>query len=95
MHLYTALDHKIFEKHGIIPEPIFVRGGSVVMAALAANEVNFLYCNADSNIVRIGTGADGKLIASPLVGLPYVVLARKDIRQPAVVSGERHHVTQR
>lgn len=93
MHLYTALDHKIFEKYGILPEHVFVRGGAVVMAALAADEVNFLFCNADANIVRIGTGADGKLIASPLVGLPYVVLARKDIKQPSDLKGKSIGVT--
>jgi ABC-type nitrate/sulfonate/bicarbonate transport system substrate-binding protein len=93
MHLYAALDNRIFEKYGINPEHVFVRGGSVVMAALAADEVNFLYCNADANIVRIGTGADGKLIASPLVGLPYVVLAHKDIKQPSDLKGKSIGVT--
>lgn len=93
MHLYTALDNRLFEKYGIHAEQVFVRGGSVVMAALAADEVNFLYCNADANIVRVGTGADGKLIASPLVGLPYVVLARKDIKQPSDLKGKSIGVT--
>lgn len=93
MHLYTALDNRIFEKYGINPEHVFVRGGSVVMAALASDEVNFLYCNADANIVRIGVGADGKLVASPLVGLPYVVLARKDIKQPSDLKGKSIGVT--
>jgi ABC-type nitrate/sulfonate/bicarbonate transport system substrate-binding protein len=93
IHLYTALDNRIFEKYGLNVEHVFVRGGSVVMAALAADEVNFLYCNADANIVRIGTGADGKLVASPLVGLPYVVLARKDIKQPSDLKGKSIGVT--
>ena len=31
------------------------------MAALGSDEIQFLYCNADTNIVRIATGADGKL----------------------------------
>jgi NitT/TauT family transport system substrate-binding protein len=65
----------------------------VAMAALAADEINFLYCNADANIARIGTGADGKLIASPLVGLPYVVLARQDIRKPEDLKGKSIGVT--
>ena len=80
IHLYAALDNRLFDKYGVHAEHVVVRGGSVAAAALAADEINFLYCNADTNIVRIATGMDGKLIASPLVGLPYVVLARKDIR---------------
>lgn len=93
IHLYAALDHRIFEKYGVQAEHVVVRGGSVAMAALAADEINFLYCNADANIARIGTGADGKLIASPLVGLPYVVLARKDIRRPEDLKGKSIGVT--
>jgi ABC-type nitrate/sulfonate/bicarbonate transport system substrate-binding protein len=93
IHLYAALDNRLFDKYGISAEHVFVRGGSVAMAGLAADEINFLYCNADANIVRIGSGADGKLVASPLIGLPYVVLARKDIKRPADLKGKSIGVT--
>jgi NitT/TauT family transport system substrate-binding protein len=93
IHLYAALDNRIFDKYGINAEHVVVRGGSVAMAALAADEIHFLYCNADANIVRIGAGADGKLVASPLIGLPYVVLARKDIKRPADLRGKSIGVT--
>ena len=93
IHLYAALDNKLFDKYGVHAEHVVVRGGAVAAAALAADEISFLYCNADSNIVRIATGMDGKLIASPLVGLPYVVLARKDIKRPADLKGKSIGVT--
>jgi ABC-type nitrate/sulfonate/bicarbonate transport system substrate-binding protein len=93
VHLYTALDNRLFDKYGIGAEHVVVRGGGVALAALAADEINFLYCNADANIARIATGVDGKLIASPLVGLPYVVLARKDIKRPADLKGKSIGVT--
>ena len=93
IHLYSALDNRLFEKYGINPESIVVRGGGVALAALASDEINFLYCNADANIARIGTGADGKLLASPLIGLPYVVLARKDIKRAADLKGKSIGVT--
>ena len=93
IHLYAALDNRLFDKYGIGAEHIFVRGGSVAMAGLASDEINFLYCNADANIVRIGSGADGKLVASLLIGLPYVVLARKDIKRPADLKGKSIGVT--
>jgi NitT/TauT family transport system substrate-binding protein len=93
IHLYAALDNHLFEKYGIQAEPVVVRGGSVAMAGLASDEISFLYCNADANIVRIGAGADGKLVASPLVGLPYVILARKDIKGPLDLKGKRIGVT--
>lgn len=93
IHLYTALDHRIFDKYGINPEHVVVRGGNVAMAALASDEISFLYCNADANIARIGAGADGKLVASVLIGLPYVVLARRDIKKPADLKGKSIGVT--
>ena len=93
IHLYAALDNRLFDKYGINAEHVYVRGGAVAMAGLASDEINFLYCNADANIVRIGTGADGKLVASPLIGLPYVVLARKDIKRPADLKGKSIGVT--
>jgi len=93
IHLYTALDHRLFEKYGISAEHVVVRGGNVAMAALAADEISFLYCNADANIARIGAGADGKLVAAVLIGLPYVVLARKDIKRPADLKGKSIGVT--
>src|SRR6266576_1068918 len=93
IHLYSALDNRLFEKYGINAESIVVRGGGVALAALASDEINFLYCKADANIVRIGTGADGKLLASPLIGLPYVVLARRDIKRAADLKGKSIGVT--
>ena len=93
IHFYAALDNRLFDKYGIHAEHVVVRGGSVAIAALAADEINFLYCNADANIVRIGAGVDGKLVASLLIGLPYVVLARKDIKQPADLKGKSIGVT--
>jgi NitT/TauT family transport system substrate-binding protein len=93
IHLYAALDNRLFDKYGVHAEHVYVRGGAVAMAGLASDEINFLYCNADANIVRIGTGADAKLVASPLIGLPYVVLARKDIKRPADLKGKSIGVT--
>ena len=93
IHLYAALDNRVFNKYGISAEHVVLRGGVVAMAALGADEIQFLYCNADTNIVRIATGADGKLVASPLLGLPYVLLARKDIKTPADLKGKSIGVT--
>jgi ABC-type nitrate/sulfonate/bicarbonate transport system substrate-binding protein len=93
IHLYAALDNRIFNKYGISVEHVVLRGGVVAMAALGADEIQFLYCNADTNIVRIATGADGKLVASPLLGLPYVLLARKDVKTPADLKGKSIGVT--
>src|SRR6266540_3034976 len=36
IHLYTALDNRLFDKYGINAEHILVRGGAVAMAGLAS-----------------------------------------------------------
>ena len=79
IHLYTALDNRLFDKYGIRPELLLVRGAGVSAAALTSNELQFLYCTADAIIPSLAAGAEAKMIASPLVGLPWVIIARKDM----------------
>jgi NitT/TauT family transport system substrate-binding protein len=89
IHLYTALDQKIFEKYGINVKHVVIRGGTNVnLAALGTDEVQFLYCAADSTIPGMATGRDATLIASPLVGLPYLIIARKEIKTVQDLKGK-------
>ena len=82
IHLYAALDSNLFDKYGVKVEFVSIRGSGVALAALAADEIQYLYCAADATIPGMASGSDAKLIASPLVGLPGVMLARKDIKRP-------------
>src|SRR6058998_1765702 len=93
IHLYTALDNGLFEKYGMKVESVSIRGSGVALAALAADEIQFLYCAADATIPGMAAGSDAKLIASPLVGLPWVLLARKDIKRPEDLKGKSIAVT--
>jgi NitT/TauT family transport system substrate-binding protein len=88
MHLYTALDHGLFDKYGLRPEFLLVRGAGVSAAALTSNEIQFLYCTADAIIPSLAAGAEAKMIASPLVGLPWVIIARKDIQRVENLKGK-------
>ena len=88
IHLYTALDNKLFEKYGIKPEFLLVRGAGVSAAALTSNELQFLYCTADAIIPSLAAGAEAKMIASPLVGLPWVIIARKDVHRLEDLKGK-------
>jgi ABC-type nitrate/sulfonate/bicarbonate transport system substrate-binding protein len=93
MHLYTALDNRLFEKYGLKPEFLLVRGAGVSVAALTSNELQFLYCTADAIIPSLAAGAEAKMIASPLVGLPWVIIARKDIKRVEDLRGKIFIVT--
>jgi ABC-type nitrate/sulfonate/bicarbonate transport system substrate-binding protein len=60
----------------------------VSVAALTSNELQFLYCTADAIQPSLAAGAEAKMIASPLVGLPWVIIARKEIRRVEDLKGK-------
>jgi ABC-type nitrate/sulfonate/bicarbonate transport system substrate-binding protein len=88
VHLYTGLDNGLFDKYGLRLDNVFIRGSAQNLAALASDEVQFTYCAADGTIPGLATGIDVKLVASPLVKLPYVLVARKEIRRPEELKGK-------
>jgi NitT/TauT family transport system substrate-binding protein len=88
VHLYTAMDNGLFDKYAIKVEHKFISGSAMNLAALSSDEISFLYCAADGTIPGLASGVDGKLIASPLIGLPYVLLANKDIRRIEDLKGK-------
>jgi ABC-type nitrate/sulfonate/bicarbonate transport system substrate-binding protein len=92
-HLYTALDYGIIDKYGIRMEHIYIRGSSASLGALAADEIQFLYCAADATIPGLATGVEAKLMAAPLVKLPYVLVTRKEIKRPEDLKGKALGVT--
>ena len=93
VHLYAALDYGIFDKYGIKMEHIYIRGSGASLAALAADEIQFLYCAADATMPGLATGIDAKLVAAPLVKLPYVLVARKEIHRLEDLKGKALGVT--
>ncbi|HEY7716235.1 MAG TPA: ABC transporter substrate-binding protein, partial [Candidatus Binatia bacterium] len=69
-------------------ENIFIRGSAQNLVALATDEVQFTYCAADGTIPGLASGAEAKIVASPLVKLPYVLVTRKEIKQPEDLQGK-------
>jgi ABC-type nitrate/sulfonate/bicarbonate transport system substrate-binding protein len=88
MHLYTALDNGLFDKYGMKFENVFIRGSGPNLAALSGDEVQFTYCAADGTIPGLAAGIEAKIVASPLVKLPYVLVTRKEIRRPEDLKGK-------
>lgn len=93
VHLYTGLDYGIFEKYGFKCEHVYIRGQSPALAALANDQVQFNYGAADGSLPGLAAGVEAKFIASPLVKLPYVMVARKEIRRPEDLKGKSIGVT--
>jgi ABC-type nitrate/sulfonate/bicarbonate transport system substrate-binding protein len=50
VHLYTALENNLFDKYGFKLEHIYIRGTGPSLAALIADEIQFLHCAADATL---------------------------------------------
>ena len=87
IHLYTALEAGIFEKYGLSAEHVRIGGSGPALAALSTNEIQFLYCAADATVPGLASGMDVRLIAAPLVGLPWYMIARPEVRSVADLKG--------
>jgi ABC-type nitrate/sulfonate/bicarbonate transport system substrate-binding protein len=88
VHLYTAIDYKLFSKYGLNFEHIYIQASAPSLAALAADEIQFLYCAADATLPTMASGIGGKIVAAPLVKLPYVMVSRKEINRPEDLRGK-------
>ncbi|HEY7556443.1 MAG TPA: ABC transporter substrate-binding protein [Candidatus Binatia bacterium] len=88
IHLYTALENNLFEKYGFKTEHVYIRGSGPSLAALMADEIQFLYCAADATMPSLAAGVEVKLVAAPLVKLPFVLVTRKEIRRVEDLKGK-------
>lgn len=73
IHLYAALDNGLFEKYGMKVEFLSIRGSGIALAALAADEVQFLYCAADA--LQSAYDADAKLLVNRRLSVPETSVA--------------------
>ena len=87
-HMYAAVDARLLEKYGLRTELIYIQGSGPGLTALTTNEIQFLYCAGDATIPGLASGVEVKLVGSPLVGMPYMLLARKDIKRVEDLKGK-------
>ena len=50
MHLYTAVDQKLFNKYGLQVEFISISGSGISLAALSSHEIDLLYGAGETTI---------------------------------------------
>jgi ABC-type nitrate/sulfonate/bicarbonate transport system substrate-binding protein len=87
-HLYAALENNLFVKYGFRMEHVFIRGSEPALSALAAGEIHFLYCAGEATLPAMASGMDIKLVATPLVKPPHVLVTRKGIRRVEDLQGK-------
>jgi ABC-type nitrate/sulfonate/bicarbonate transport system substrate-binding protein len=88
VHLYGAIENNLFEKYGFKLEHVYIRSTGPSLAALLADEIQFLYCAADATIPSLAGGIDAKIVAAPLVKMPFVLVTQKDIRRLEDLKGK-------
>jgi NitT/TauT family transport system substrate-binding protein len=88
VHLYTGVDANLFARYGLNVEHILIRGSGPALAAMSAGEIQLLYCAAEATIPGLASGSDARIVAAPLLGLPYVLIARPEVRSVPDLRGK-------
>src|SRR3990170_6220399 len=78
-----------FRKEGLSTELIFMRGGTPVVQAMLAGEVQFGYPGGTVSISARLRGADTIIIAVPVNTLPYWFFTRPEIDSGAKLKGKK------
>jgi NitT/TauT family transport system substrate-binding protein len=89
VQMYVARDYNLFAKYGLDVETSQFTDSSAALAALQSGEIDFLFCAAAATIPGIASGVDATIIAAPLVGLPYVMVARPEIHSVQEIKGHK------
>ena len=90
LQLYVARDYDLFSKYGIkIQTQGMNSGANAALAALTKGDFDFLYCAAAGTIPGLASGIPDTLVAAPLVGLPYVMVANKNIHSVQDLKGKK------
>jgi NitT/TauT family transport system substrate-binding protein len=90
LQLYVARDYGLFAKYGInIQTQGMNAGADAALAATTKGDFDFLYCAAASTIPGLAAGVPDKLLAAPLVGLPYAMVANKNIHSVQDLKGKK------
>ncbi len=87
--IWVAHEAGFFRKEGLATELIFMRGGTPVVQALLAGEIQFGYPGGTAAINARLRGADTIIIAVPVNTLPYWFFTRPEIDSGAKLKGKK------
>ena len=89
--LWVAKDKKLFDKHGVDVEVMYIRG--VAIEALLAGEVQFVRASPPSVVRSTLRGADLAIIANTVNVAVFSLMTKPDIRRPEDLKGKKIGVT--
>ena len=90
LQLYVARDYDLFSKYGIKLQTGGMNAGAdAALAATTKGDFDIMYCAAAATIPGMVAGHEVTLIGAPLVGLPYVMIAKKGINSVQDLKGKK------
>lgn len=89
--LWVAKDRKLFDKHGVDVEVMYIRG--VAIEALLAGEVQFVRASPPSVVRSTIRGADLAIIANTVNVAVFSLMTKPEIKRPEDLKGKRIGVT--
>ena len=89
--LWVAKDKKLFDKHGVDVEVMYIRG--VAIEALLAGEVQFVRASPPSVVRSTIRGADLAIIANTVNVAVFSLMSRPEIKRPEDFKGKKIGVT--
>jgi NitT/TauT family transport system substrate-binding protein len=89
VQMFVARDYNLFARYGLDVQTSQFTDSQAALAALQVGEIDFLFCAAAATIPGMATGVDATIIAAPLVGLPYAMVARQDIHSVQDLRGRK------
>jgi NitT/TauT family transport system substrate-binding protein len=89
VQMFVARDYDLFTKYGLTLQTSQFTDSQTALAALQSGEIDFLFCAAAATIPGLASGIDATIVAAPLVGLPYVMVARPEVRSVQELKGRK------
>ena len=89
--LWVAKDKKLFDKHGVDVEVMYIRG--VAIEALLAGEVQFVRASPPSVVRSTLRGADLAIIANTVNVAVFSMMTKPEIKRPEDLRGKKVGVT--
>ncbi len=90
--LWIAQEQKLFTKHGVDADVVFIRTGPIQVAAVSSGATQLAYAGPASVLGAAAGGTDLRLIASFTNKLTYTMIARPEIKRPEDLRGKRFGV---
>lgn len=90
---WIAEEKKIFEKHGVEIESIYMQGDPMTLSALLAGNVSFVKVGGGAVVNAALQSSDAVMIASVINGGVQRLVVRPEIAKPADLKGKKIGVT--